>query len=111
MKARIMYVELKTHSGGHDDRGPARIGRVTFSKTGRTIYYQGKQLQRRARLFCGNYQDVETGDEYWISGPKKDGGDRYSWAQRTPVEIDEDAREEYWTTIRNQPERKSEQFA
>lgn len=33
-----MYVELKT---GYHDNGPARIGRARFSRTGRTIYYQG----------------------------------------------------------------------
>ena len=46
MSSRIMYIELKTHGGGHDDRRPARIGRATFSRTGRTIYYAGKRLQR-----------------------------------------------------------------
>lgn len=106
-----MYIEQKTHPGGHDDRGPARIGRATFSKTGATIYYGGKQFQRACPGQCGNYFDVETGDSYWISGCKRNGSDRYSWAQRSPVEIDEDVREEYWTTIRNQPERKSEPTA
>lgn len=105
-----MYIELKTHAGGHDDRGPARIGRVTFSKTGRTLYYQGKSFAR-ARLHCGNYCDIDSGDEYWISGPKKNGEDRYGWAQRSPVEIDEAVREEYWTTIRNEPERKNQATA
>jgi len=108
MKSRIMYIELKSQPGGHDDRGPARIGRVTFSKTGSSVYYQGKRLQRLRPAGCANHYDVDSGDTYWISGPKKNGEDRYSWAQRTPVEIDEDAREEYWTTIRNQPERKNE---
>ena len=104
IKSRIMYMELKTHPGGHDDRGPARIGRVTFSKSGSTMYYQGKSFQR-IHLHCGNYIDIDTDEEYWIYGPKKNGEDRYSWAQRTPVEIDDDIREEYWTTIRNQPDR------
>jgi hypothetical protein len=36
--SRIMYIESKEASLS----GPARIGRVTFSKTGRTIYYRGK---------------------------------------------------------------------
>jgi hypothetical protein len=109
MKSRIMYIELKTHECGND-AGPARIGRVTFSKTGSTMYYQGKSFQR-ANLSCGNYRERDTGDDYWISGPKKKGGDRYPWAQRAPVEIDDDVREEYWTTIRNQPHRKNESVA
>jgi len=29
-----MYIELKTHAGGHNDRGPARIGRVVSNRTG-----------------------------------------------------------------------------
>ena len=109
MKSRIMYIELKSHAGGHDDNGPAWIGRVTFSKTGKTIYYRGKTFQR-GKSGCGNHFDFETGDEYWISGPKKNGQDRYPWAgERT--EIDEDVREGYWAKIRNQPERANESFA
>jgi len=55
--------------------------------------------------FKANCFDSETGEEYWISGCKKNGKDRlYSGT----IEIDEDAREEYWTIIRNLPERKDE---
>lgn len=111
MKPRIMYIELKTHPVGHNDRGPARIGRATFSKTGRTIYYRGLKLQRGRPTSCGNYYDADSGDEYWVSGPKKNGEDRYPWGKAAPVEIDEDVREEYWTTIRNQPERKDQAVA
>ena len=103
-----MYVELKSHGGGHDDNGPAWIGRVTFSKTRKTIYYRAKKLQR-VSAGCGNHIDIETGEVYWISGPKKNGEDRYPWAGER-VQIDEDVREEYWTEIRNQPERAHEKF-
>ena len=100
MKSRIMYIERK------DDgiSGPARIGRVTFSKSGKSVYYKGRQFQTLAGTgFKGNYFDSETGEEYWISGCKKNGGDRlYSGT----IEIDDDVAEEYWTTIRNMPERK-----
>ncbi len=41
MKSRIMYIEDK--SSGLC--GPARIRRVTFSKTGKTTYYQGRTFQ------------------------------------------------------------------
>jgi hypothetical protein len=72
---RIMYIEFKS---GHGDRGPARIGRVTFSKTGRTIYYGDKKfLAIGGSGINGNYIDVNTNTEYWISGPKKDGTDRH----------------------------------
>ena len=110
MKPRIMYIELKTHAGGHDDRGPARIGRVTFNRTGKTLLYRGKRFQKGGTDSCANYRDVETREGYWISGPKKNGGDRHRHGGG-PVEIDEDVREEYWTEIRKQPEKKNEKFA
>ena len=98
--ARIMYIEFK----GGDIVGPARIGRVTFSKTGKSLYYKGKEFGGlRGSGFKANYRDVETREEYWISGCKKDGTDAlYS----TNIEIDDDVRDEYWTMIRNKPESK-----
>jgi hypothetical protein len=102
-----MYIELK--AGG--STGPARIGRVSFSKTGRTLYYRGRSFQSlKGSGFKANYVDVETGEHYWISGPKKDGSDRL-YAERTPVEMDEDVRTEYWTKIRGEPERADERIA
>ena len=107
MKSRIMYIEDK--SGGLV--GPARIGRVTFSKTGRTIYYRGRTFQSLKGLgFKANYYDLDTGDHFWISGPKRVGGDGL-YGGSTPIEIDEDVREEYWTDIRKQPERVHEKAA
>ena len=38
-----MYIELKT---GYGDNGPAWISKVTFSKSGETIYFHGKALRR-----------------------------------------------------------------
>jgi hypothetical protein len=99
MKSRIMYIEYK----GDGLTGPARIGRVTFSKTGQTIYYGGKQFRRSKSGYKWNYYDVETGEHYWISGPKKDGSDRL-YGERLPIEIDEDVREEYWREIRGRAE-------
>lgn len=90
--SRIMYLELK--SGYHDD-GPARIGRVTFSRTGRTVYYHDQTFRRLpGGGISGNYMDVATGEEYWISGVKLNGQDRH-WAGRGPVEIDDDIKDEY----------------
>jgi hypothetical protein len=107
MKTRIMYVEDK--SGGLI--GPARIGRVTFSKTGRTIYYRGRSFQSLKGLgFKANYYDLETGEHFWISGPKRNGGDTL-YGSGAPIEIDEDVREEYWRDIRRQPERVREKAA
>lgn len=108
--SRIMYVELKSGEG-HNDRGLARIGRVTFSKTGKTLYYRGLTFQSlKGAGICANYFEAESGDEYWISGCKRNGQDRH-WAGGGPVAIDEDVREEYWSEIRKQPERANEELA
>jgi hypothetical protein len=98
-KTRIMYVERKAESLN----GPARIGRVTFSKSGRTVEYRGQQFLKVKNGYKYNHIDVETGDHYWISGPRKDGQDRLYARSSQPVEIDEDVREEYWTKIRGLP--------
>lgn len=99
-KTRVMYIELKS---GHGDSGPARIGRVSFSKTGQTVYYRGKTFQRaKGGGISGNFFDVDSGEEYWISGVKKDRSDRH-WAGSGPVEIDDDVREEYLALIRGGP--------
>ena len=93
---RIMYIEDK--SQGLD--GPARIGRVTFSKSGRSIHYNGRTFQSLdGRGYKANYFDVESGEHYWISGPRKDGEDRLYGGSK-PVEIDPDIEQEYWREIR-----------
>jgi hypothetical protein len=98
-----MYIECKAEGL----TGPARIGRVFFSKSGKTIYYRGHEFQSlKGGGFKSNYFDTKTGDEYWISGPRKDGADRL-YGERVPVEIDSDVREEYWAKIRGLPERRS----
>ena len=102
-----MYIESKANGL----TGPARIGRVTYSKTGRTLYYRGEAFRSlKGAGFKANYFKVETGEEYWISGPKRDGSDRL-YGERVPVDIDEDVREEYWLTIRRMPERVGETVA
>jgi len=72
----IRYIELKT---GYNDNGPAWIGRVQVSRSGQTVYFNGRAFKRRGGGASGNHFDVETGDNYWISGVKKDGRDRH-WA-------------------------------
>lgn len=74
----LRYVELKS---GHSDDGTAWIGYVTSSKTGRTLYFNGRGLmklkgQRRGES-GGNYVDMETGESFWVSGVKKNGEDRH----------------------------------
>ncbi len=103
-KSRIMYIESKAESLN----GPARIGRVTFSKTGKSIYYGGILFHGlRGFGFKANYLNEQTGEQYWISGPRRDGRDRL-YVSNIPAEIDEDVREEYWTAIREKPELKNQ---
>jgi len=95
----LRYVELKS---GYSDNGPAWIGYVTPSKTGRTIYFNGRALmklkgQRRGDS-GGNYCDMETAESYWVSGPKKNGQDRH-WAGAGKVLIEAAAVSEYLETI------------
>jgi hypothetical protein len=98
MRSRIMYIEDK----GSGLTGPARIGRVTFSKTGRTIYYRGKSFQSLSgQGYKANYSEVDSGAWYWISGCRKDGCDSL---YPQVVEVDDDVREEYWVTIRERPD-------
>ena len=92
-QTRIMYVEQCADGANH--RGPAWIGRVTFSKSGRSLYYRGMHLARiPGKGVVGNYRDVHTGVEYWVSAPKRDGSDRH-WAGGGPVHVDLDIRREY----------------
>jgi hypothetical protein len=91
-----MYIERKAGNL----TGPARIGLVTYSKTGATIYYRGKEFRSlKGSGFKANYYEVATGEEYWISGPRKDGLDAL-YATNIPPDIDDDVRDEYWNRIR-----------
>ena len=94
---RIMYIEDKSNGLS----GPGYISWVKYSQSKRSIYWRGHEL-----LKCVGYKynavDCATGTRYWISGPKKRGGDRLYGGI---VEIDDDAREEYWTTVRGMPNR------
>lgn len=89
----IFYIELKS---GYSDNGPAWIGRVRISKTGQTVYFNNKGFQKNKGV-SGNYIDVETGEEYWISGIKKNGENRH-WAGKGKVMIDRKIIDEYLAT-------------
>ncbi len=82
--------------------GDGRICRVSFSKTGKTLYYGELVFQSlKGSGYKANYFEVESGLEYWISNPRKDGNDLL---YPGTVAIDENAREEYWLEIRGMPE-------
>ncbi len=80
----LKYIELKS---GFNDNGPAWLGKVTQSKSGKSIYFNGKCFKKHAGGISGNHLDVETGEEYWISGIKKNGKDRH-WAGSGKITIE-----------------------
>ena len=95
-----MYIERKAGSL----TGSARIGRVTFNRTGRSIFYRDQVFRRIVGGgFKANYKEEATGEDYWISGCKRRGGDQL-YTTAVPIEIDEDVRVEYWSIIRNLPD-------
>lgn len=86
----------------------ARIGRVVFAKTGRTLYYAGRELRGIGQPW---YRDAQTGEQFLMQRARLDGLDRrgpHCNAGGAPAEIDEDVREEFWTKIRQQPKRSHE---
>ncbi len=92
----LKYIELKT---GYSDNGPAWIARVTLSRSGRTVYVIGKALKRASGgMISGNHFDLETGEEYWVSGIKKSGLDRH-WAGSGKVAIEASVVSEYLQLI------------
>ena len=94
-RSKIMYIEDKSESL----EGNARIGRVYFSKSGKTLYYRGLKFQSlKGSGFKANYFEVKSGDHYWISGPRKDQNNRL-YGGNQGVEIDSDVYEEYMEYI------------
>ena len=92
MKHRLIYVELKS---GHGDRGPAWIGYGEYSKSGRTVYFNDQAFQSsKGRGVGANFHDLESGEGYWISGIKREGGDRH-WAGGGVISVDQEALEDY----------------
>ena len=69
MTQSLMFVQLKT---GYDrDRGPSWTGWVNFNKSWKTARFHGREL-RRWQSLDANVSDVDTGESYWLSGPKRD---------------------------------------
>ncbi len=92
MKQALKYIELKS---GFGDNGPAWIGLVDFSKSGQTIYFNNMALKKlKTPGISGNHYNIETGDEYWVSGVKKNGHDRHQFGDG-PVQIDRKVIDDY----------------
>ncbi|MDB5090091.1 MAG: hypothetical protein JWR09_4085 [Mucilaginibacter sp.] len=92
MKPEIKYIELKT---GYSDDGPAWIGRVEFSKSGQTVYFNGQAFKGNGHGWCF---DIETKESYWITGIKKRGQNRH-WAGKGKVMIDKLVVDDYLKLI------------
>jgi hypothetical protein len=96
-----MWLEYK----GDGIVGPAKTGWVTVRDKGKRLDYRGQSFRSlNGSGFKSNYYDLETLEEYWITGCRKDGGNAL---YNTDVEIDEDALEEYWVNIRKNPDKKN----
>lgn len=87
---KLTYIEQCT---GYSHNGPAWISIIEFSRTGSTAYFNGMSLKKSAGV-VGNFFGIETGDEYWLSGVKKNCGDRH-WAGGGIVYVDIDAESDY----------------
>jgi hypothetical protein len=88
----LRYIELKSRFSGN---GPAWIGRVGLSRSKTTVYFNGRALKKaKGGSVSGNYFDVESGEEFWVSGIKKNGQDRH-WSGSGRVLIEAAAVEEY----------------
>ena len=92
MKPQLKYIELKT---GFEHNGPAWIAYVKFSKSGKTIYFNGMALHGNGHGICS---DIVSRDIYWISGIKKNGSDRH-WLGKGKIQIDKKAIEDFLSVI------------
>lgn len=84
-----MYIESRAEGL----EGPALIGRVYVLKSGKTLYSTGLKFQNlKGAGFKANCFETESGDHYWISGPRKDQTDRL-YGNNSGEHIDEDVRD------------------
>lgn len=92
MTKEIRYIELKS---GFSSDDPAWIAEVEFSKSGQTVYFNDMALKKlKTPGIVSNHYDIETGEEYWISGVKRNGQDRH-WAGGGKILLDEEIVPDY----------------
>lgn len=100
MPSALLFFELKT---GFANNGPAYIGYAARSKSGRTLFFNGKAFRKSTRCSSGNFFEIESEEEYWISGVKGTGTDRLHGANG-PTYVDRQALAELldrkgWTSL------------
>lgn len=96
MNRDLVYVELKS---GQSDKGPAWIGFAERSKSGKTVYFNDQAFQScKGRGIGANYFDLESRNEYWISGVKRDLADRH-WAGSGAIMIERSALADYLDAV------------
>ena len=89
---RLIYIEYKS---GEIEGHKARVGWVTFSKSGKSIYYRNLMFSPiKGGGISGNYFCETLEGEFWISGIKKRGSNAH-WAEYANIHIDTDAVEAY----------------
>ena len=72
----LLYVEDKS---GELHRGDAWIVLARTSRSGRTVYFGPRALHRvSGGAGRGNHVCAESGAVFWVSGPKREGGDRHT---------------------------------
>ena len=87
----LKYIEKCT---GTNHNGPAWIAYVETSRSGRTVYFNGRALQAYTRRHAvGSHRDPETNESYWVSGVKKSGSNRH-WAGSGHILVEESAVDE-----------------
>lgn len=96
MNRRLMYLEDKSQAV--DGRG--RIAWVDAVSTCRVYRYAGRAFQKK-QSGCYNCFDAGTGEPVLVTEPRVSGRDKLNGGR---VDIDDDAREEYWVRVRKQPQ-------
>ena len=87
-----MYIKDK----GGGIVGPDRLGRVTYSRTVRSLHYKGRRFDSLGgRWFKANYCD-ETGQ---ATGSRVARKTEPTLLYSTTVDIDDDGQEEYWRKL------------
>ena len=96
MATELVYVELKS---GYSDNGPAWIGMGIFNRSWKTCYFNGR-IFKKEHSMGSNFFDLQSGEDFWISGLKKRGSNRH-WAGSGKIQIDKNVVNEYLNLKQN----------